>query len=278
MNALQDVVTKMAEVESQPEDYTGEDGLLYCGKCHAPKQRYFPKGKVLFGIDRHPAECECQKAQRIEREAAEARRKHLDTVAELKRNCFSDREMEKCCFANDNGKTPQIEYARRYVEHWEKMKAENIGFYLWGDTDSGKSYLAACIANALTEKEISVRMTNFPTILNDLGASFEGRNEYVERLCRFSLLIIDDFGTERGTEYALEHVYNVIDSRYRSGKPLILTANISPDALNNPPDITHARIYSRIIEMCVPIHVTGTQNRKHTAQRKMETLKNMMND
>lgn len=58
---------------------------------------------------------------------------------------------------------------------------------------------------------------------------------------------------------------NILDSHYRSGKPLILTANISPDVLNNPPDITHARIYSRILEMCVPIHVTGTQNRKQTA-------------
>ena len=70
----------------------------------------------------------------------------------------------------------------------------------------------------------------------------------------------------------------MIDSRYRSGKPLILTANISPDVLNNPPDMAHARIYSRILEMCVPIHVTGVQNRKATAQRKMDTLKSMMNE
>ena len=121
-------------------------------------------------------------------------------------------------------------------------------------------------------------MTNITAILNDLSERFEGRNEYIDYLCRYPLLSIDDLGTERGTEYALEHVYNVIDSRYRSGKPLILTANISPDVLNNPPDMAHARIYSRILEMCVPIHVTGVQNRKAAAQRKMETLKSMMNE
>lgn len=277
-NIYQEYAVKLAEATPQPEDYTGEDGLLYCGKCRTPKQRYFPEGKALLGIDRHRIDCECEKAQRLEREAAEQRRKHLDTVEDLKRRCFSTERMATWNFENDNGQTPQMEYARRYVENWEKMKADNLGFYLWGDPDSGKSYLAACIANGLIEKEISVRMTNFTTILNNLGASFEGRNEYIERLCRFPLLIIDDLGTERGTEYALEHVYNVIDSRYRSGKPLILTANISPDVLNNPPDIAHARIYSRILEMCVPIHVMGIQNRKQTAQRKMETLKNMMND
>lgn len=67
--------------------------------------------------------------------------------------------------------------------------------------------------------------------MNDLTASFEGRNEYIERLCRFPLLIIDDFGMERGTEYGLEQVYNVIDSRYRSRKPLIVTTNLTLDSL-----------------------------------------------
>ena len=66
-------------------------------------------------------------------------------------------------------------------------------------------------------------MTNFALILNDLAASFENRNEYISRLCRYPLLILDDFGMERGTEYGLEQVFNVIDSRYRSGKPLIGT-------------------------------------------------------
>ena len=71
----------------------------------------------------------------------------------------------------------------------------------------------------MMEQEVPVRMTNFALILNDLTASFEGRNDYIARLRHASLLIIDDFGMERGTEYGLEQVYNVIDSRYRSKKP-----------------------------------------------------------
>ena len=98
----------------------------------------------------------------------------------------------------------------------------HIGCLFWGGVGTGKSYLAGCIANALMEKEIPVHMTNFALILNDLAASFENRNEYISRLCRYPLLILDDFGMERGTEYGLEQVFNVIDSRYRSGKPLIV--------------------------------------------------------
>ena len=68
------------------------------------------------------------------------------------------------------------------------MKAGNIGYLLWGSVGTGKSYLAGCIANALMEKEISVRMTNFALILNDLAATFEGKNEYISNLCRYPLL------------------------------------------------------------------------------------------
>ena len=109
-----------------------------------------------------------------------------------------------------------MHHAHRYVEQWQTMRTENIGLLLWGGVGTGKSFLAGCIANALMEQEVPVCMTNFARILND---SFSGRNEVVDRLCRYSLLIIDDFGMERGTEYALEQIYNIVDSRYRSRKP-----------------------------------------------------------
>ena len=123
------------------------------------------------------------------------------------------------------------------------------------------------------EKEIPVRMTNFALILNDLAASFEGRNEYISRLCRYPLLILDDFGMERGTEYGLEQVFNVIDSRYRSGKPLIVTTNLTLDDLHNPEDTAHSRIYDRLLSMCVPVRFTGDNFRQETAKRKMESMK-----
>ena len=121
------------------------------------------------------------------------------------------------------------------------------------------------------------QITANTTILNDLAASFEGRNEYISRLCSFPLLILDDFGMERGTEYGLEQVYNVIDSRYRSGRPLIVTTNLTLEELQNPEDTAHARIYDRLIEMCSPVRFTGSNFRKATAQEKMERLKTLMN-
>ena len=175
MNKIENI-NLLPDTEPDSGDYTGEDGLLYCGKCRKPKEAYFPEGKTLFGLDRHPAECDCQRAQRIEREAAEQQRRHLDTVEDLKRRGFSDTAMRDWTFENDNGRNPQTELARRYVEHREDMRTDNIGCLFWGGVGTGKSYLAGCIANALMEKEIPVHMTNFALILNYLAASFEGYN------------------------------------------------------------------------------------------------------
>ena len=112
-NELKATIDTITATTPEPEDYTGEDGLLYCGKCHKPKEAYFPKGKALFGLDRHPAECDCQRAAREEWEAAEQRHRHLDTVEELKHRGFTDPTMRDWTFENDNCRNPQTELARR---------------------------------------------------------------------------------------------------------------------------------------------------------------------
>ncbi len=277
MSDYDNAISRLATAQgAEPEDYTGEDGLLYCGKCRQPKEAYFAEGKTLFGRDRHPKECDCQRADREKREAADREQKHREEVERLKRKGFTDPAMREWTFENDNGKCPQMHNAYSYVERWEQIKEENHGLILWGNVGTGKSYFAGCIANALMEREISVCMTNFALILNDLAASYKDRNEYIARLCSFPLLILDDFGMERGTEYGLEQVYNVIDSRYRSGKPLIVTTNLTLEELQNPEDTPHARIYDRLMEMCTPVRFTGENFRKATAQAKMERLKTLL--
>ena len=274
MNDFEKILKRMTVPQVNPGDYVGEDGLLYCGKCHTAKQFHMdapPLEGHLF-----PCPCRCEQ-ERIDRELAEQEvRRHQQAVADLKRWGFTDPAMRKWTFTNDNGRCRQMKRAHFYVEHWDIMQDENIGYLLWGGVGTGKSYFAGCIANAMMEMEIPVRMTNFALILNDLTASFEGRNEYIANLCRAPLLIIDDFGMERNTEYGLEQVYNVIDSRYRSRRPLIVTTNIPLHDLQHPQDTAHARIYDRLLEMCAPIRFSGETFRKATAQDKLARLKNLM--
>ena len=59
-NEIEAMITDITATTAEAEDYTGEDGLLYCGKCHTPKEAYFSKETAQWlGHDRHPAECDC---------------------------------------------------------------------------------------------------------------------------------------------------------------------------------------------------------------------------
>ena len=78
----------------------------------------------------------------------------------------------------------------------------------------------------------------------------------------FDLLIIDDLGVERNSEFAREQVFNIIDSRYRSQLPMIVTTNLTVDELKNPADLARARIYDRVLERCTAIKVSDQNIRK----------------
>ena len=111
----------------------------------------------------HPCRCE---QERLDREAAEQEaRRHRQAVADLKRQGFTDPAMRGWTFANDNGKCQQMKHARFYVEHWDTMQEENIGYLLWGGVGTGKSYFAGCIAKNTHRwgiKSVMPKETYFP--------------------------------------------------------------------------------------------------------------------
>ena len=98
-------------------------------------------------------------------------------------------------------------------------------------------------------------MTNFSRILNEMTSYQADKNQIIQNLVDYPLLIIDDLGIERNSEFALEQVYNVIDSRYCKMLPLIVTTNLGLNEMKSTDlDTAHQRIYSRILEMCVGIY------------------------
>lgn len=274
-NAISGIAARAARQYARQEgDYTGEDGLLYCGKCHTPKQVRQPllgEMKVL-----HCA-CKCS-VERNKREAEEQRKRdrmlYLDG---MRRTGFPDAEMRKWTFSNDDGGNSKIiEIARKYVDNFDAMRSQGTGLLLYGNVGCGKSFAAACIANALIDRGTPCMMTNFSRIINRLQESFDGRQKYIDNLSRFDLLVIDDMAVERNTEYVWENVMNIVDSRYRSGLPLIVTTNLTIGELADPSDIRRQRVYSRLKEMCVPIEVTGADRRTRKMERNIMSAKELL--
>lgn len=242
------------------------DGLIHCKHCGGTRQTVVPCfGKSGYFMPR--CVCPCQAEAERQRKEAEEQRNRMESIKRRRAQGLQDRYLYDYTFANDNGQNPLMKKAHAYADNWKQAYQDNTGLLLFGDVGTGKSFFAGCIANALLDRDIPVLMTNFPSILNRLTGMFsEDRADFIASLGMYDLLIIDDLGVERNTEYAMEQMFHVIDCRYRSRKPMIITTNLKLEEIKNPPDLAHARIYDRILERCAPILFDGKNFREENAE------------
>ena len=97
-------------------------------------------------------------------------------------------------------------------------------------------------------------MTNFSAISNQIFASTD-KNAYIEAVCSYDLLILDDLGSERSSSYMMENVFQVIDRRVCAGKPMIITTNLTVKEMRETQNMDEKRIYDRVLQNCQPICV-----------------------
>ena len=273
VSAMIDSLEELAAISNMVEDgdYIGDNGLLHCGKCHTPKQSRV----VILGRERTPfCLCKCmEEAENARRKAEELQQK----MHKYKGEAFDDNELLKWTFANDDGADSKtMNVAKKYVENFPKFLKDGKGLLFYGKVGTGKTYAAASIVNALIEQGYPCRATKFTTIANELGATFDKKQEYLNRFKRYALLVIDDLGVERNSEYMKEIVWSVIDSRYLSGLPLIVTSNLSIDEIKKPQTMADQRIYSRIIEMCHPVSVDGADRRKKKVRSEYSEISDLL--
>lgn len=247
--------------------YTAEDGLLHCSVCHKAIQC-----KIVFlGIEKIvPCICDCRKKELDAFENA----KKAEENERRRKICFSETNMSGWNFESDDGKNERISAAmKNYVKNFTDFKRDGKGLLLHGTVGTGKTFYAACIANALIDAGYRVKMTNFASLTNQIQGMFDGKQDFIESLNQYTLLIIDDLGTERKSEFMQEMVFNIIDSRYRSGLPFIITTNLTTDEIKKPQEIGYSRIYDRILERCFPVEVSGASRRRQNVRETFADVK-----
>ena len=270
----------IADCVSEEGDYT-ENGVLMCGKCHTPKEVLMAIPELTGDEKKHPFPVRCQCAQaRFDEE--EKKRREIEFQGRCNRlwnsNGVHDRELMRWTFADDDGgQGNAADVMRKYCEKWPEMVKENVGILLYGPVGTGKSFLASCVCNEILRTKTTVGATSFGRLLNCLMSAKSDKQEILDSLSRFSLLFVDDLGSERSTEFALETVFSVIDSRYRSEKPVIITTNLPIKELENPQNLAYSRIYDRVLEMCpVRLAVTGPSRRTARAEQRRELARALL--
>lgn len=255
-------------------DYV-KDGLIYCGDCNTKKQEIIDwfdgSKKKVFVL------CDCAiKQKRKEKEEIE-KREFFDRIKKLRKMGFAEDEMQDWTFANDDNSNEHVSnIMRKYVDNFETMKENGKGLLLYGSVGTGKTYAAAEVVNALIDEGYPCLMTNFARLTNTISGMYAGKQEYIDGLNKFDLLVIDDLASERDTEFMGEIVQNIIDSRYRAGLPLIITTNLSTAELQNSNDLRKKRIYSRLFDMCLPVKVEGIDRRQKKLKNDFNQYKDLL--
>lgn len=229
-----------------------------------------------MGMKKHSRQCACDRKTYEEEQKYFKDKEYQELVSRNTSICFDESRMEEWTFENADMSDAVMHKAKSYVDNWEEMKRNHIGCLFWGPVGTGKSYIAGCIANELLKQEVTVKMTNFNTIIDDIFPLAD-KMEYINALALYQLLIIDDLGVERNSEYALGIIFSVIDRRIRSGRPLIITTNLPLKEIKSETMLDKKRIYDRILEMCTPMYVGGTSKREAIASMKMEKAKTLLN-
>lgn len=264
-NVFDQIIEKARD--ERPGDYKGEDGLTYCGICHRPKQT---KGVGMLSDRLLPIACDCRQKEA----AADAEKERQRRVTELRKYCLPREQMQSCRFSSAED-AKHIQIAQKYVDGWEKCFHDGAGLVFWGNTGTGKSFTALCIANALIEREIPVRYFSSADVVSDLTDK-NIRDSIFKTIADVPLLILDDVGAERQTEFSREQICRVVDARIESGKPLICTTNYSLKDLQNAGELSLARIFDRIQQACIPVKVVGESRRKTVASKRLAAFKELL--
>ena len=201
----------------------------------------------------------------------------LSDMTMLRSEAFRDMPAAGWRFEAAAVTTPQLEKARGYAQNWDEFKKAGIGLLLFGNVGTGKSYAAGCIANALIDRLESVLFVGMSDVVNRMQGNFgSDRDHYMKSLMRPDLLILDDLGAERNTSFGKERVFDVVDKRLLTGKPMIVTTNIPLSVMKQAVDLDDRRIYDRILEVCVPIMFDGDSFRKSTAADNLKTAARLL--
>lgn len=237
--------------------YIRKDGAVCCTKCGEVVEKNIMVGAKMLTVG---CACECDRAEN-------KRRIEKELKAEIERNrntCFMHHTKYKGCTLNDcELNATLMTIATNFCKNFKEFQKQGKGLMFYGSTGTGKTYLASAIANTVINAGYKVLLTNNTRIVNQIQGTFDEKNSTLDSLNRYDLLIIDDFGIERKSEYMQEMVFNIIDSRYQTGKPLILTTNLNLDVFTKATDLADKRIFERILEMCMPIKVDGLNQRKN---------------
>ncbi len=150
---------------------------------------------------------------------------------------------------------------------WINTTQPTEGFLLTGRVGNGKTHLVRGVVHQLRAQYRTVLYTSVPYLLEHFrGPTGVEMDAVLKAMTRANVVVWDDLGAEKPTDWTLDRLYLLLDARYEAEKPLLATSNWSPSRLE---ERLGARIISRLMEMGPVWEVPGIDYRVHLAQKRL---------
>lgn len=229
-----------------------------------PKPCSCPEAQTQYAQEQHIRQVE--KDRQTEGERAER-------IELLRKQAMFPERWEDRTF-NHFKVTPQnkaaFETAMRYAERFDQANGRGILFT--GTVGTGKTHLSAAIGQHLLDEGKSVLYgtvaTHLARLRHTYGNDKQTERQVMDQLIRCQLLIIDDVGKEKVTEWVDQTVFEIINTRYEHRKPVVITTNLSLSEIRDKYTVTGDALVSRIIEMCAGVQMSGADWRKESAKQR----------
>lgn len=218
---------------------------------------------------------ELEEKARQEKEEFERRQAEINKIQKLfKKSNITKRGIKRTFdnFEVNKSNIRAYEIAKKYAEDWEKFKEEGTGLIFIGKFGTGKTHLAFAIANYLLNKGVPVVYETLINLMEQVKFGYEkdadiGYYEIIRLYCECDLLIIDDLGKEKLSDWVLEKLFQIINTRYENMLPILITTNYNEKEIikrlsYNNDGIAAESLVSRLNEICLEVDMNFDDYRK----------------
>lgn len=222
---------------------TNEDAKCgFCNKYLKPigfDYLYVNYDKSMIEYER----CNCEKAVQfwkefdLEQEEKQRQEEYKKIINSIYKDNYMKKRLQKYNFENVSDTYEDTFIINQLIKFTDLCIESEIknGLIIYGNIGYEKTYLAACIANKMIEQNKIVLMEKSSSIIDKIKESFNknelSENEITELYSNVDMLIIDDFGSENLSKWALEKLYKIISNRYDNELPIVITTRYNKEQL-----------------------------------------------